>query len=310
LLYKTICEHVFPLKEIDALFDKKNIEVYKCPKCNYPLLLETRYKEKIFDFFKNIKKIKKKSYDKNIGINDTFYIETKNIIINNLLPQYKSENINVFDNLNKDNNILYFGKKLYLKAPIIYNLIKKYNNYDIKKNASLYHLMTLAEKFMGIEYYAYLITKRKDIEKIDFDFLKNFNEIKCYFNASTIQFNQYFFKELKRKIDNMLYYVILRLKNENEENSFFGVSIFSKKIITSNDIAKSYFSLDLKLKDLYDNDYSETKNIFKSLSSKWYKCPSGHIYTSDEVDNNNELSCPYCTLGDKAFIVFKKIFRI
>ena len=311
LLYKTLCGDVLPLKQIDVLFYKQNVELFKCPKCNNPLLLETRYKEQINDFFKTLHQIKKESYDKNKGNDDnTFYNAIRNIIRNNLMPQYNYNNIKIFENLNKNNKISYSNYNLYQKIPTIYKLIQKFNDHDLEKNASLYHLMTLAEKFMGIEYYAYLIKNKYKMEDIDFDFLKNFNELKNYFNASTIQFDQYFFKELKRKIDNMLYYAILRIKNVDEENIGFFEYLFGSKKITSKDIAKSYFSLDLKLKDLYDNDYSETKNIFKSLSSKWYKCPSGHIYTSDEVDNNNELSCPYCTLGDKAFIVFKKIFRI
>ena len=169
--------------------------------------------------------------------------------------------------------------------------------------------MTLATKFMGIEYYAYLIQNIIKNESRDFIFFKNFNEVKNYFNASTIQFNQYFFKELKRKIDNMLFFSILRLKKEDEENiGFFGY-LFASKKIKSKDIENSYFSLDLNLKDLYDIIDFEPKNIFKSLSSKWYKCPSDHLYISDEVDNNNGLSCPHCTFGDKAFAVIKKIFR-
>ena len=313
LFYKTICGHVFPFKIIDDLFDKKNIEVYICPECKGPLLLETRYKDKINAFFKNLIKIRRESYDKNMSIKDnTFYLEIKNIIINNLIPQYKFEKINAFDKLNTNHKITYFSKNLNKKLPIIYNLIQKYNDNGIQKNASFYYLMNLAEKFMGVEYYTFLITKKKNIEKIDFDFLKNFNVVKNYFNASTIQFNPYFFNELQRKIDNMLYYAILRLKNENEDENNIGLFgfVFNPKIITCKDISKSYFSLDLKIKDLYDNDDYNKKYIFKSLSSKWYKCPNDHLYTSDEVDNKDKLSCPYCTFGDKAFTLIKNIFGI
>ena len=109
----------------------------------------------------------------------------------------------------------------------------------------------------------------------------------------------------------MIHYCILKLKNEKEENSGFFSYFFSSKNITAEDIAKSYFSLDIKLKNLYPNvtiDF-EKKNIFKSLNSKWYKCQNGHYYTLDEVgDIKNELSCPYCTLTDKAFGFVKYVF--
>ena len=146
---------------------------------------------------------------------------------------------------------------------------------------------------------------------MDFDFLKNFNEIKNYFNASTIQFNEYFFKDLKRKIDNMLYYIFLKIIKE--ENIVLFNYLFSSKKITKKDIAKSYFSLDLRLKDLFPSaPYDlDKKNIFKSLKSKWYKCTYEHLYTSDEVENyNNVLSCPHCTFGEKAITMMKKIVEM
>ena len=122
LLYKTFCGHVFPLKEIDTLFNKKNIEAYKCPECKKPLLLEIRYKEKINEFLNNIKIIKKESYDKNNGINNNYYYnEIKKIIFDKLLTQYKSGKINIFDKLSKY-FINYNGSYLTEKIPIIYKI--------------------------------------------------------------------------------------------------------------------------------------------------------------------------------------------
>ena len=310
LYYKTFCGHVFSLKEIDALFNKKNIEVYKCPECKKPLLLEMRYKEKISTFLKNIKIIKKESYDKNNGINNNFYSnEIKKIIFDNLLNQYKTGKINIFDKLSKY-NIKYNSSQMRLKIPIVYKLIQNFNGQNTKQNFSLYNLLTLAEKFMGIEYYIYLVNKQEIIGKIDCDFIKNFNEIKQYFEQKTIQFNQFFFEQLKIKIDNLLYYSILRIKNDEENKFGFFNGIFSSKKITTKDIANSYFSLNLSLRDLYLNNLDDNKKIiFKSLHSKWYKCQNGHFYISDEVEKYDDvLKCPHCTFKDRAFSLVKNIF--
>ena len=161
---------------------------------------------------------------------------------------------------------------------------------------------------MGIEYYAFQLNQQTKLERNDFDFLKNFNEVKQYFEPKTIQFNRYFFKELKRKIDNMIYYVVLRIVDDDENNSGFLPGFFSSKKITTNDIAKSYFSLDLTLRDLYLSSLDlNDKVIFKSLSSKWYKCPNNHFYTAEEIEKYDD-SCPHCTFGEKAFSMVKNIF--
>ena len=308
LLYKTYCDHIFSLKEIDSIFEKKDVEIYKCPECNKCLLLEQRYKYKINSFFKDLQKIKKESYDKNLGITDLTFHKKAQLIAQNLYSQFYSGIINIF---RISSDFSYNKFSLNEKIPIIYDLISNFNNENIQKNSSFYHLMTLAEKFMGIEYYVYLIQKNKTINENDFDFLKNFNIVKKYFSPSTIQFNQYFFDELKRKIDNMLHYSIIKIKNEDEKDGFFANLFYSPKIKTK-DISKSYFSLDLKLKNLYPHASSllNDKIIFKSLNSKWYKCPNGHLYISDEVERDtNVYTCPHCTLGDIAFGWVKRSFR-
>ena len=163
---------------------------------------------------------------------------------------------------------------------------------------------------MGIEYYIYLINKKKYLEETDIDFIKNFDEVKIYFEPKTIQFNRFFFKELKKKIDNMLYYSILKIKNDDENDSGFFKGFFSSKKITAIDIAKSYFSLNLTLRDLYLNSIDcDKKVIFKSLHSKWYKCKNGHFYISDEVEKYDDvLKCPHCTFGERALSFVKNMF--
>ena len=302
LLYKTYCGHVIKLKDLDKLFNNnKSIEIHKCPECEKPLLLEPRYQNKIKSFYNDIREIKKESYDKNIGIgNDSYYIETEEII-KNILRQYNSGKFNIFEVLSSKGDLNYERYDLSEKLPIIYDLINKFIEKKITVTASFYYLMTLAEKFMGLEYYIYLIKTGKKFEIIELDFIKNFNEIKKYFQLSFIEFNQTFFYDLKRKIDNMLYYTILNISKE-ENNCFFG--IFCKQKIYPKDIVEHYFSKNINLKKIYPHALIEPKkrHIFKSLNSKWFKCQNEHFYTIDEVKSIKDVnSCPHCSFFDKAF---------
>ena len=93
------------------------------------------------------------------------------------------------------------------KLPIIYNLCKnkfKDENDFNSRIITSYNLLTLAEKFLGIEYYFYFI-KRNKLELKEKLFLEIFEIVKDYFKDFEEQFNNFFFKDLKRKIDNMLY---------------------------------------------------------------------------------------------------------
>ena len=157
---------------------------------------------------------------------------------------------------------------------------------------------------MGIEYYVYNI-KSKNNEEKEYKFLMNYNIIKNYFSKIDGQLTHIFFKSLKRKIDNMLCYTILKLKskkmfqycatlyenykNESEEKE--------KKIIES--IEKSNFSSDINLKDFYQNTQIELEEIslIRTLGNTWYKCPKGHPYTVGECGRPMEESiCPECNL--------------
>ena len=308
LLYKTNCGHIFKLKDLDTLFDNNSIEIHKCPECKKSLLLEPRYQSQIKSFYNDIRKIKKESYEKNIGIgNNSYYIETEEII-KNLLNQYKSGLFNIFEVLSNKGDLTYERNNLDKKLPIIYNLISKFKASKITINIYFYYLVTLAEKFMGVEYYIHLIRTGQKSEIEELDFIKNFNEIKRYFQLFSIQFNQYFFNDLKRKIDNMLHYTILNI-TKKEGNSYF-YDIFCPRKKTPKDISKHYFSKNINLKSLYSHALviSDKRYIFKSLNSKWFKCQNEHIYTLDEVkDIKNVSNCPYCTFSEKAFIWMKNI---
>jgi len=301
LLYKTYCGHVIKLKDLDKLFDNNSIEVHVCPECKKPLLLEPRYQNKIKSIYNDIRKIKKESYDKNIGIgNNSYYIETE-AIIKSILSQYNSGKINIFEALSKKYDIIYDRNNIYKNLPIIYDLVDKFNFREITVTASFYYLMTLAEKFMGLEYYIYLIKTGQKLEKRELDYIINFNEVKKYFQLSSIQFNQYFFYDLKRKIDNMLHYVILNIF-QIKENDFF--SFFCIKEKPPQEIDDNYFSEDINLQYLHPDTLVkfDKRIIFKSLKSKWFKCQNEHIYTLDEVEDIKDInSCPYCSFSDKAF---------
>ena len=137
---------------------------------------------------------------------------------------------------------------------------------------------------------------------IELDFIKNFNEVKKYFQLSSIQFNKYFFYDLKRKIDNMFHYTILNISIKEYNKCF---PCLSKEKLTPKDIVKHYFSKNINLQSLYPHILfeSDKKYIFKSLKSKWFKCQKGHIYTLDEIKNiKDSKTCPHCSFCDKAFI--------
>ena len=323
LLYKTKCGHLFEKSGLDYYFkSQKNVQMYTCPQCKSLLIQEPRYQNAIKTVFSDIQKIKQVSLDRNMGKGDNTYLLKSQQIIDRILnEQYKKGKINFFDLLpENDNNYPYINNNkrleyskynLDIKMPIIFNLCKNVfkgeKDIDSKKNTT-YNLLTLAEKFMGIEYYAYII---KGNEKNEEKFLKNFNIIKNYFQNLKGQFNNYFFNDLKTKIDNMLYYCILKMrksKNNNRNNNIQYISNILNQNLNNNfihrnnqktpeEILKGNFSLKLDLKDLYKNDNIDIQSLdlLRTLGTKWYKCPNGHLYVVGECGRPMEESvCPEC----------------
>ena len=214
----------------------------------------------------------------------------------------REEKINIFDIFNNNNyfnKIKYENDNLKEKIKIIYNLcknsFKNENNYNIKK-VTTYNLLTLAEKFMGIEYYVYFIKSQKKEEE-ELLFLNNFNIIKKYFVFDG-QFTKYFFNNLKKKINNMLYYSILKLTiNNNRIRFIMNVEEKQKNVELIEKIRKSNFLLDINLKDIFDNLELELKEyeVIRSLGTTVYKCPKGHIYLVGDCGRPMEESkCPDC----------------
>ena len=322
LLYKTKCEHLFGVKGFDKYIKSrinKNgqfIEMYKCPWCKKLLIWEPRYQNLIKNIITDIQKIKTLSLDKNLGKDDnTFYLKSKNLV-NEILnktfrPKEKTDilindkiieqKISVFESLPKKN--MFSDKRLFeydhydldKKLPIVYNLCKnefKGENDLNSRVITTYNLLTLSEKFLGIEYYFYFI-KIKKIEYKEKKFLENFDIVKNYFKNFEEQFNNDFFNDLRRKIDNMLYYSILNLMIDSKND----INQITNNYIYPEDIEESNFSLDIDLKKLYKTNYidREVLTLLNSLGTKWYKCPNNHLYTVGECGRPMEESiCPQC----------------
>ena len=311
LLYKTKCGHLFEITGMDYYFNnQKTIQMFTCPRCKSLLIEEPRYQNLIKNIFKDIQKIKQVSLDKNMGKDDnTFYLKSK-IIVDRIIEYYGKNKINIFELLNKNsimynNNFIYDHNDLPNKLPIIYNLCKKHfkksKDINSRKNTT-YNLLTLAEKFIGIEYYFYYINNKNE-SKNEYLFLKNYHVIKTYFQNFEGKFNNYFFEDLKTKIDNMLYYLIIKLNQKkyhssqlyNLYNMTTNNSLGNKK--TTEEILKGNFSIQLDLKDLYKNSELDIQaiNLLRSLGTQWYKCPNGHLYTVGECGRPMEESiCPEC----------------
>ena len=336
LIYKTKCGHKFEVRSLDTYIKNiKNIQLYSCPKCKSLLIWEPRYQNLIKKNFIDIQKIKKLSLDRNLGKDDNTFFLMSNEIVNKILNETFREKekidilvdnklieqkINIFELLPKSMHssqrlIEYEHYDLEKKLPIIYNLCKNEfkGEKDINsKKCTTYNLLTLAEKFIGIEYYAYII-KNKKREKIEQKFLNNYNVIKTYFKNFEEPFNNFFFIDLKGKIDNMLYYLILKMdKKENIKNNLYNIKT---NLISPEQIEKNNFSLKINLKDIFKSNYidKEVLNLLKSLGTKWYKCPNGHLYTVGECGRPmEESSCPQCKekIGGRIHIPSSKILEI
>ena len=322
LLYKTKCGHLFEVHGLDYFIEsQKSIQMYTCPQCKSLLIVEPRYQNYIKNIFKDIQKIKQVSLDRNMGKgDDTFLLKSKEIVNRILYKQYAVGKINIFDilpqnNLLSNNNysFKYDAYDLNRKMPVIYNLCKNiFNEKDINsKRNTTYNLLTLAEKFMGIEYYVHKI-QSSDNKNKEYQFLINFNVVKTYFKDFEGQFNNFFFNDLRTKIDNMLYYAILKLSGNNQNqnrnqyvyNNLFGVNRNYNRYNNNNENTKTpeeiingNFSIKLELKDLYKEAKIdlETLNLLRTLGTQWYKCPKGHLYVVGECGGPMQQSiCPEC----------------
>ena len=322
LFYKTECGHVFEYRDLDRYFKtQRNINLPQCPRCKSQLIWEPRYQNYIREQFEYAQGVKEHYLQLNKGHNEEFYKKTL-IILKRINKQYKENTIDIFDSLklkNNENNfneikniepIQYQNDNIKMIIPTIFNLVQNLEKNKDKINLKLictYNLLTLSEKFMGIEYMEYIIKKNekekiKEMQRDERKFMKNIFVIKKYFTKLGESFNYFFFKDLKLKIDNLLYYTILKLKPEISNNS----SNIINEIIETNFTKK-----DLDLKNLYSN-YTTTKAIFifGNFGSNWYKCNKGHFYCSgnNEEGKINPQTCPICLYqGKKISLINQRI---
>ena len=327
LFYKTECGHIFEYRDLDRYFQsQRNINLPVCPRCKSQLIWEPRYQNYIREQFSFIQGVKETYLKLNEGYNKQFYIRTLNLL-NRIKSQYEENKIeifdclklengkNIFNNNNNINEIINIGRLINYKndnlkmiIPTIYNLYQSLEKNKNKANINLklicsYNLLTLAEKFMGIEYMEYVIKineKNRKMQRDERKFMKNIFVIKKYFTKVGESFNHYFFEDLKRKIDNLLYYTILKLKPEISDNS----PQIIDGIINSNFTQKN-----LDLKKLLSN-YIKSQAIFiiSNLGSFWYKCNKGHFYCSgnDEEGKIEPQYCPVCRFNGKKFSLQNK----
>ena len=324
LFYKTECGHVFESRGLDDYFkNQKSINLPFCPKCRTQLIWEPRYQNYIREQFQYVQVVKAHYLQLNEGYNKEFY--EKNLkILDSIKKQYDENKIKIFDSLKLEANtkkkndineiiniepIYYQNYNLKMIIPTIYNLYQNLNENKNKRNLKLictYNLLTLSEKFMGIEYMEYLIKKNekektKKMERDERKFMKNIFVIKRYFTKIGDSFNHYFFKDLKLKIDNLLYYTLLKLKPEISEDS----KVVIEEIVNSN-----FTRENMDLKELYSN-YIKSKAIFifGNLGSHWYKCNKGHFYCSvkNQEENINTQNCPVCSYQGKVSLFNKNI---
>ena len=91
--------------------------------------------------------------------------------------------------------------------------------------------------------------------------------------------------------------------NSNLNNDLFGIN---KEYYQNNDniilktpdeILKNNFSMQLDLKDLYKDIKIDVEalDLLRTLGTRWYKCPNGHLYVVGECGGPMQESiCPEC----------------
>jgi len=101
----------------------------------------------------------------------------------------------------------------------------------------------------------------------------------------------------------MLYYAIIKLNPNkygiSQYSNLYGMvrNIYSDTKKTPEEIIKGNFSIQLDLKDLFKTTQFDLEaiNLLRTLGTKWYKCPNGHLYTVGECGRPMERSkCPEC----------------
>jgi len=283
LFYRTKCNHCVEYRDMDYYMESdKSINMPLCPKCKSILIDEPRYQNIIKERLKDIQNVKKVLMSRN-G-NETYLNLNKKIILN-VLEQIKRNEIKCLNNKKVDSLINIVKDTLSICLSFQPDLVQS-------KLITTYNILTQLPFLLGIEYYEKKlksdIQQGIKINQIDNKFLKNYNIIKKYFEGFQ-KFNNDFFIDFKRKIQNLLSYV--KSKEISSLYSFMlGVGSLNKKLESNN-----FNCTEKELENFSEKAVYETHQILRSLGTRWYKCPNGHLYVVGECGGPMERSiCPEC----------------
>ena len=286
LFYRTKCNHCIEYRDMDYYMEgDKSINMPLCPKCKSILIDEPRYQDIIKERLKDIQNVKKVLMSRN---GNEKYLNLNKKIIFDVLTEIKKNEIKCLNNKKVDS---------------LQNIIKDTINVCISfdpdsvqsKLITTYNILTQLPFFLGIEYYEKKlqndILQGIKLNQIDIIYLKNYNIIKKYFQGPQ-KFNNDFFNEFKKKIQNLLCYV--KTKELLSLTSFMlGVSNLIKKLQINN-----FNCTENELEKFIEKSIYESHQILSSLGTRWYKCPNGHLYVVGECGRPMEQSiCPDCGAG-------------
>ena len=216
LIYITKCGHIFSVDGLDYYFkDERKTQMFSCPQCKQILFWEPRYQNYIREKLIDVQKVKKIYLERIFELKkEKFYLKSKKIV-ERILNQFENKKIDIFGSF--PGIINYNNYNLEKNIPTIYNLCSKEFKNEKNKNINkytTYNLLTLAEKFMGIEYYKNAELENEIKEENDTKFIMNYNVIKKYLSEFDGKLTHIFFISLKKKINNLLYYSLLKLQND------------------------------------------------------------------------------------------------
>ena len=213
------------------------------------------------------------------------YLDLNKRIILSVLNEIKNNEIKCLDNKKVDSLINIVSDT--------FNICKSFEPDLVQsKLITTYNILTQLPFFLALEYYEKKL--KSDIEQgvkinqIDNKFLKNYNVIKKYFEGFQ-KFNNDFFTNFKKKIQNLLSYV--KTKEMLSITAFMlGAGGLVKKLETNN-----FNCTEKELEKFSEKAVYDTHQILSSLGTKWYKCPNGHLYVVGECGGPMEQSiCPDC----------------
>ena len=188
LFYELKCGHAFEYRDLDMYFEvnSKQIKTFNCPKCKNILLDEPRYQNYIKQAFLDCYKVKK-VYLERVAGKENDYHKKSSEIIEDVKKQLNENKIKVFERMNRgflvDIGIKY-TKYVQMSKYLEYTskCVKKFTESSLEsKYITTYNLLTLLNKFIGVEYYAQEIQKSQNLTPNSILYIKNYNIIKEYF---------------------------------------------------------------------------------------------------------------------------------